>query len=108
MVTSSCKGCEKDTSLKMVKEFVLIERQEYNQNDISKNMDASMLSIQQLLDAVKSIVGIIYHSKLDNLFELLKAHLSILLWTDFGEAIVEEMQLPDSNVHDMLDYLLHD
>ena len=51
----------------MVKEFVLIERQEYNQlrdiptvNDISENMDvtdtvvyASMLSIQRLLNAVK-------------------------------------------------------
>ena len=71
MVTSSRKGCEKDTSLKMVKEFVLIERQEYDQlryiptvNDISENMDvtdtvvnASMLSIQRLLNAVKSRVG---------------------------------------------------
>ena len=72
MVPSSCKGSEKDTSLKMVKEFVLIERQEYNQlndiptvNDISENMDVtdtvvdtSMLSIQRLLNAVKSRVGI--------------------------------------------------
>ena len=47
----------------MVKEFVLIERQEYNHptiNDISKNIDVtdtSMLSIQQLLNAVKSRVG---------------------------------------------------
>ena len=46
MVTSSRKGCEKGTSLKMVKEFVLIERHEYNGDDMSKNADASMLSIQ--------------------------------------------------------------
>ena len=84
MVTSSHKGCEKDTSLKMVKEFVLIECQEYNQNDMSKNMDACMLLIQQLLSAVKSRVRILHHSKVDNLFEILKIHPSILSWTDFG------------------------
>ena len=67
MLTSSRKECEKDTSLKMVKESVLIERQEYDQlkyipsaNDISENMDVtdtvpntSMLSFQWLLNAVK-------------------------------------------------------
>ena len=59
MVTSSCKGSEKDTSLKMVKEFALIECQECNHptiNDISEIIDAtdtSMLSIQQPLNAVK-------------------------------------------------------
>ena len=82
MVTSSRKGSKKDTSsLKRVKEFVLIERQEYNHptiNDISENVDASMLSIQQLLNAVMSRVGIMYHSKVDNLFEFLKAHPSVL------------------------------
>ena len=88
VVTSSRKGSEKDTSLKIVKEFVLIERQEYNHlkdipiiNDISENMDVtdtSMLSIQQLLNAVKSRAGILYHSKVDNLFEFLKTHPSIL------------------------------
>ena len=92
----------------MVNAFVLIKRQQYNQNDMSKNMDASMLSIQHLLNAVKSRVGIMYHSKLDNLFELLKTHPSILLWTDFGEAIVDRMGLQGSNVHNMLDYLFHD
>ena len=56
----------------MVKEFVLIERQEYDQHDKSENMDTSILSIQQLLNAVKSRVGIMYHSKVDNLFEFLK------------------------------------
>ena len=66
MVTFSHKGCETDTSLKMVKEFVLIERQEYNQDDVSKTMDASMLSIQQLFNAVKSRVGIMYHNKVEN------------------------------------------
>ena len=109
MVTSSHKGCEKDTSLKMVKEFVLIERQEYNHptiNDMSKNMDASMLLIQQLLSAVKRRVGIMYHSKVDNLFEFLKTHSSILSWTDFGEAVVDGIRLPGSNLHDMLDYLI--
>ena len=50
--------------------------------------DTSMLSIQQL-SAVKSRVGIMYHSKVDNLFEYLKNHPSVLLWTDFGEAIVD-------------------
>ena len=92
----------------MVKEFVLIERQEYDQNDKSENMDTSMLSIQQLLNAVKSRVGIIYHTKVDNLFEFLKTHPSELLWTDFCEAIVDGMRLPGSNVHHMLDYSFHD
>ena len=108
MVTSSRKGCKKDTSLKMVKEFVLIECQEYDQNDKSENMDTSMLSIQHLLSAVKCRVGIMYHSKMDNLFEFLKTRPSVLSWTDFGEAIVDGIRLPGSNVHDMLDYLFHD
>ena len=72
MVTSSRKGCGTDTSLKMVKEFVLIERQEYNRDDVSKTTDASMRSIQQLLNAVKGRVGIMYHNKVENLFEFLK------------------------------------
>ena len=92
----------------MVKEFVLIERQEYDQHDESENMDTSMLSIQQLLNAVKSRVAIMYHSKVDNLFKFLKTHPSVLSWTDFGEAIVDGMQLPGSNVHDMLDYIFRD
>ena len=109
MVTSSRKGSEKDTSLKMVKEFVLIERQEYDHPTLSGNMNAtSMLSIQQLLTAVKSRVGIMYHNKVDNLSEFLKTQLSILTWTDFGEAIVDGSRLPGSNVHYMLDYLFHD
>ena len=91
MVTSSHKGCQKDTSLKMVKEFVLIEHQEYNQDDMSKNVDASMLSIKQLLNTVKSRVGIMYHNKVYNLFEFLKTNPSIVSWTDFGEAIVDGM-----------------
>ena len=84
MVTSSRKGNKKDTLLKMVKEFALIERQEYNHptiNDISENMEVTgtfMLSIQQLPNAVKSRVGILYRSKVDNLFEFLKTHPSIL------------------------------
>ena len=92
----------------MVKEFVLIERQEYNRDDMSKNADASMLSIQKLLNAVKSRVGTMYHSKIDNLFEFLKTHPSVLSWTDFGEAIVDGMGLQGSNVYDMLDNLFHD
>ena len=91
----------------MVKEFVLIEHQEYNQNDMSKNMDASMLLIQKLLNTVKSTVGIICHNKADNLYEFLKTHPSILSWTDFGKAIVDGMRLQGSNVYDMLDYLFH-
>ena len=71
-------------------------------------MDTPMLSIQHLLNAVKSRVGIMYHSKVDNLFEFLKTDPSVLSWTDFGEAIVDGMRLPGSNVHDMLDYLFHD
>ena len=92
----------------MVKEFVLIERQEYDEHDKSENMDTSMLSIQQLLNAVKSRVGTMYHNKVDNLFEFLKTHPSVLSWTDFGEAIVDGMRLQGSNVYDMLDYLFHD
>ena len=45
---------------------------------------------------------------MDNLFEFLKTHPSVLTWTDFGEAIVNGTRLPGSNVHDMLDYLFHD
>ena len=92
----------------MMKEFVLIELQEYNRDDMFKNADASMLSIQQLLNAVKSRVGIMYHNKVDNLFEFLKTHPSVLSWTDFGEAIVDGIRLQGSNVYDMLDYLFHD
>ena len=80
----------------------MIERQEYNQlrdiptvNDISENMavtdavvDTSMLLIQRLFSAVKGRVEIRYHNKVDNLFEFLKNHPSMFLWTDFGEAIV--------------------
>ena len=58
---------------------------------MSKNADASMLSIQQFLKAVKSRVGIMYHNKVDNLFEFLKTHPSMLSWTNFGEAIVDRM-----------------
>ena len=95
-VTSSCKGSKKDTSLKMVKECVLIERQEYNHptmNDISENMDVadtSILLIQQLLNAVKSRAGIMYYSKVDNLLEFLKTHPSILSWTDLVKLLSME------------------
>ena len=71
-------------------------------------VNASILSIRRLLSAVKSRVGVRYHNKVDNLFEFLRTHPSMLSWTDFGEAIVDGMQLPGSNVHDMLDYLFHD
>ena len=30
------------------------------------------------------------------------------MWTDFGEAIVNGIHLPGTNVHEMLDYLFHD
>ena len=92
----------------MVNEFVLIERQEYDQHDKSEDMDTSMLSIQQLLNAVKNRAGTMYHNKMDNLFEFLKTHPSVLSWTDFGEAIVDGMRLPGSNVHYMFDYLYYD
>ena len=52
-------------------------------------VDTSMLSIQRLLNSVKSSVGIMYHGKVDNLFEFLKTRPSMLSWTDFGEAIVD-------------------
>ena len=107
MVTSRRKGTGKDTSLNMVKEFALIERQEYNHPTLSENMNAtSMLSIQQLLDAVKSRVGTMYHNKIDNFFEFLKTHPSILTWTGFGEAIVDGTRLPGSNVHDMFYFMI--
>ena len=40
---------------------------------------------------VKSRVGIMYQNKVDNVFEFLKTHPSILSWTDFGETIVNGM-----------------
>ena len=69
---------------------------------------SSMLSTQHLLSTVKSKVGIMYHNKVERLFEFLKVHPSLLTWTDFGEAIVNGIHLPGSNVHEMLDYLFHD
>ena len=103
----------------MVKEFVLIEHGEYNRlkenlsthdNEIVSDTapGASMLSTQRLLSTVKSKVGIMYHNKVERLFEFLKTHPSLLTWTDFGEAIVNGIHLPGSNVHEMLDYLFHD
>ena len=79
----------------MVKEFVLIECGEYNRlkynptsNVSSENKIVSdttqgslMLSTNHLLSAVKNKVGIMYHNKVDQLFEFLKSHPSILRWT---------------------------
>ena len=103
----------------MVKEFVLIEHGEYNRlkdnlttddNEIDSNNTpgTSMLSTQYLLSTVKSKVGIMYHNKVEQLFEFLKYHPSILTWTDFGEVFVNGIHLPGTNVHEMLDYLFHD
>ena len=103
----------------MVKEFVLIEHGEYNQlkdnptthdNEIDSDTTPKtlMLSTQHLLSTVKSKVGIMYHNKVERLFEFLKYHPSILTWTDFGEAIVNGIHLPGINVHEVLDYLFHD
>ena len=103
----------------MVKEFVLIERGEYDRlkNNPSSNVNeivsdtapgSSMLSTQHLLSAVKNKVGIMYHSKVEQLLEFLKSHSLILTRTDFGEAIVNGIHLPGTNVHEMLDYLFHD
>ena len=70
----------------MVKEFVLIERVEYNrlkgdptskvssENEIVSDTapGSSMLSTQHFLSAVKNIVGIMYHNKVERLFEFLR------------------------------------
>ena len=48
-----------------------------------------------------------YHNKVNQLFEYLKSHPSMLTWTDFGEAVVSGIYLPGTNVHEMLDYLFH-
>ena len=103
----------------MVKEFVLIERGEYDRlKDIpSSNVNeivsdtapgSSMLSTQHHLSTVKNKVGIMYHNKAERLFEFLKFHPSIITWTDFGEAVVNGNHLPGTNVPEMLDYLFHD
>ena len=103
----------------MVKEFVFIERGEYNrlkvnptshENEIDSDTTPGtlMLSTQHLLSTVKNKVGIMYHNRVDQLFEFLKSHPSILTWTDFGEAVVSGIHLPGTNVHEMLDYLFHD
>ena len=103
----------------MVKEFVLIERGEYdrlkdnpssNVNDIVSDTapGSSMLSTQHLFSAVKNKVGIMYHNEVEQLFEFLNSHPSILTWTDFGEAIVNGIHFPGTNVHEMLDFLFHD
>ena len=94
----------------MVKEFVLIEHGEYNRlkdnpsthdNKIDSNTTpgTSMLSTQHLLSTVKSKVGIMYHNKVERLFEFLKAHPSLLTRTDFSEAIVNGVHLPGTKVH---------
>ena len=67
-----------------------------------------MHSSQHLLNAVKNEVGIIYHNKVERLFEFLKSHPSILTWTDFGKAVVSGIHLPGTNVHEILEYLFHD
>ena len=103
----------------MVKEFVLIEHGEYDRlkDNSSSNVNeivsdtapgSSMLSTQHLLSAVKNKVGIMYHNKVEQLFEFLKSYPSILTWTDFGKAIVIGIHLPGTNFHEMLDYLFHD
>ena len=69
---------------------------------------STMLSTQHLLDAVKNKVGVMYHNKVEWLFEFLKSHPSILTWTDFGESIVNGIHLPGTNIHEMLNYLFHD
>ena len=103
----------------MVKEFVSIEHGEYNRlkenlsthdNEIVSDTapGTSMLATQHLLSTVKSKVGIMYHNKVEWSFEFLKVCPSLLTWTDFGEAIVNGIHLPGSNVHEMLDYLFHD
>ena len=106
----------------MVKEFVLIELGEYdrlkvnpssnvlteNENVSDTARGSSMLSTQHLLSAVKNKVGTMCHNKVEQLFEFLKSHPSILTWTDFGKAIVSGIHLPGNNVHEMLDYLFHE
>ena len=106
----------------MVKEVVLIERGKIDRlkyipssNVLTENKvvsytapGSSMLSSQHLLSAVKSKGGIIYHNKVEQLFEFLKSHPTILTWTDFSEAIVNGIHFPGTNVHEMVDYLFHD
>ena len=103
----------------MVKEFVLIEHGEYdrlkdnpssneNDNDTDTTPGSSMLPNQHLLSAVKNKAGIMYHNKVERLYEFFKSHPSILTWTDFGEAIVNGIHLPGTKVHEMPDYLFHD
>ena len=69
----------------MVKEFVLIEHGEHNRlkdnlsthdNEIVSDTapGALMLSTQRLLSTVKSKVGIMYHNKVEGLFEFFKVH----------------------------------
>ena len=97
---------------------MLIERQEYYQlqdnstiNVSSENDTApgsSMLSIHHLVNSVNSKVGVMYHNKVEQLFEFLKSHPSILPCIDFCEAIVNDTHLPGTIVHDMMDYLFHD
>ena len=67
-----------------------------------------MLSIQHIICSVKSKVGVMYHNIVEQLFEFFKSHPSVLTWTDFGEAVVNGTHLPGTNVHQMLDYLVHD
>ena len=76
----------------MIKEFVLIKREEYdrpkdnpssnalNENEVVLDTapGSSMLSSQHLLSAVKNKVGIMYHNRVEQLFEFLKSHPSIL------------------------------
>ena len=69
----------------MVKEFVLIERGEYdglkdnptsNVNEIVSGTapGSLMLSKQHLLSAIKNKVGTLYHNKVEQSFEFLKSH----------------------------------
>ena len=74
----------------------------------AKSLHPRKQKVELLYICNHATVGIMYHNKVERLFEFLKAHPSLLTWTDFGEGIVNGIHLPGTNVHEMLDYLFHD
>ena len=70
--------------------------------------ESSMLSQNEQQRYIKSKVGNVFQDKVDLLFEFLLPYLSLLKWTNFGEAIVNGNLIIGSNIYDILEFIFHD
>ena len=70
--------------------------------------ESSVLSQNELQRYIKSRVRNAFQDKVDQLFEFLLSHLSLLKWTNFGEAIVNGNRITGSDIYDILDFIFQD